>query len=145
MNWQVNSISNFTSFFIIITHNFPLSFKLIHFPFYIKRIQWKSQLENFMCSSENLPNSSCHFQNHKSAFLQILHHTLLSWNIAPVYFFSSSIIYFGQKQLIKVQIFVTFKFSSQNSLNSLCQFWNGKSIPLQIFHHSSVSLLITPL
>ena len=29
--------------------------------------------------------------------------------------------------------------------NSLCQFWNVKSVPLQIFNHSSVSLIITPL
>ena len=29
--------------------------------------------------------------------------------------------------------------------NCLCQFWNEKSIPLQIFHNFSVSLHITPL
>ena len=29
--------------------------------------------------------------------------------------------------------------------NSLCQFWNNKSIPLQIFYPSSVSWKITPL
>ena len=90
-------------------------------------------------------NSSCHFPNHKSVFLQILHYTLVSLNIAPLYFFSWNIIYFGQMQPIKVKIFETFEFSSQNSSNSWCQFWNDKSIPIQIFHHSSLSLLITPL
>ena len=33
----------------------------------------------------------------------------------------------------------------QNSLNSSCQFWTNKSIPLQILHHSPVSWRITPL
>ena len=43
-----------------------------------------------------------------------------------------------------MQIFETFKCSGQNSLNSSCQFSNDKPISLQIFHHSSVSLHITP-
>ena len=29
--------------------------------------------------------------------------------------------------------------------NSSCQFWNNKSIPLQVLHHSSVSWKISPL
>ena len=36
LNWQVNSFSNFTSFFNVMTHNSPLSFKLIHFLLWIK-------------------------------------------------------------------------------------------------------------
>ena len=60
-------------------------------------------------------------------------------------FFSSEIIYFGQKQPIKVQIFGTFDCLGQNSSNSSCQFWNGKSIPPQTFHHSSLPLHITSL
>ena len=56
-----------------------------------------------------------------------------------LYFFSSKIIYFGRKEPIKVQMFETFKCSSQNSSNSSCQFWNDKSIPLQILHQSSLS------
>ena len=42
-------------------------------------------------------------------------------------------------------IFETFKCLGQNLSNSSCQFWNGKSIPLQILHHSSLSWYITPL
>ena len=74
--------------------------------------------------------SSCHFWNHKSVFLQILNQYWLPSNITPLYFFS-----FGQKQSIKMQIFLIFKCSGQNSSNSSCQFWNGKSIPLRILHH----------
>ena len=44
-----------------------------------------------------------------------------------------------------MKIFETFKCSGQNSSNSSCQFWNDKSIPLQILHHSSLSWHITPL
>ena len=46
----------------------------------------------------------------------------------------------------KVKIFETFEYSvGQNLSNSLCQFWNDKSIPLQILYPSSVSWKITPL
>ena len=44
-----------------------------------------------------------------------------------------------------MKIFETFKCSGQNSSNSSCQFWNDKSNPLQILHHSSLSWHITPL
>ena len=39
----------------------------------------------------------------------------------------------------------TFECSGQNLSNSLCRFWNDKSIPLQILCLSSVSWKITPL
>ena len=80
-------------------------------------------LGTFECSGESLPNSSCHFSNNKSVFLQILHHSSVSWKITPLYFFSSKIIYFGLKEPINVQIFETSKCSGQNLSNSLCQFW----------------------
>ena len=60
-------------------------------------------------------------------------------------FFSSNNIYFAQKELIKMKIFEIFKCSGQILLNSLCQFWNDESIPLQIFYPSSVLWRITPL
>ena len=143
--WQVNSSSNFVSFFIVITHYSLVNFKFMHFLLWIKGSHQIPNFETFECSGENLLNSSCHFPNHKSVFLQILYYSPVSRKITPLYFFSSNIIYFDQKQLMKVQIFETFECSSQNSSNSLCQFWNDKSISLQIFYHSSVSLHITPL
>ena len=63
----------------------------------------------------------------------------------PLCFFSSNNTYFAQKEPIKVKILETFKCSVQNLLNSLCQFWNDKLIPLQILYHSSVSWKITHL
>ena len=44
-----------------------------------------------------------------------------------------------------MKIFETFECSGQNLSNSLCQFWNDKSIPLQILYPSSVSWKITLL
>ena len=69
----------------------------------------------------------------------------MSWKITPLYFFSSNNIYFPQKEPIKVKIFETLECSGQNLSNSLCQFWNEKSIPLQILYPSSVSWKVTPL
>ena len=44
--------------------------------------------------------SSCHFPNHKSVFLQILHHSSVSWKITPLYFFfRSNIKYFAHFSL----------------------------------------------
>ena len=44
-----------------------------------------------------------------------------------------------------MKIFETFECSGQILSNSLCQFWNDKSILLQILYPSSVSWKITPL
>ena len=68
--WQVNSVSNFASFFIIIKHNSPLSFKLTHFLLCKKGSNESPNYENFMCSGENLANSSCHFQTTSQFFFK---------------------------------------------------------------------------
>ena len=60
-------------------------------------------------------------------------------------FLSSNNTYFARKGPIKVKTFDTFKCSGQNLSNSLYQFWNDKSIPLQILYPSSVSWKIIPL
>ena len=100
--------------------------------------------ETFKCSGQNLSNL-CQFWNDKSIPSQILYPSSVSWKTIPLYFFSSSNIYFAQKDPIKVKIFETFKCSGRNLSNSLCQFWNDKSSPLQIFYPSLVSWKITPL
>ena len=134
---QVNSISNFASFFIVITHNSPLSFKLIHFLFCIKGSNESPKFENFVCSGENLPNSSCHFPNHKSAFLPILHHILLSWNISPLYLLAQKLYNLVKSSPLKCK-FLRLSSSWVKIRKILHVSWNGKSIPLQIFYHSSV-------
>ena len=91
----------------------------------------------------NLPNSSCHFWKHKSFFLQTLHQSSLPSNITPLHFFLLKHCILWSKEPIKVQIFEIFECLGQNLSNSSFQFWNEKSIPLQILHYSSLSWHIT--
>ena len=182
LNQEVNSSSIFASFFIVMTHNSPVNFQLIHFQLWTKESHQSPNFETFKCSGENFSNSSCHFWKQKSVFLQILNHCLVSWKITQLdlfrsnitgkdiskckflgllsarikihqilvifettkfffkffyqswvpsritslYFLSWSIIYFGQKQSIKVQIFKIFECLGQNLLNSSCQFWTSQ-------------------
>ena len=101
--------------------------------------------ETFECWSQNLSNSLFQFWSDKSIPLHILYPSSVSWKIAPLYLFSSSNIYFAQNEPIKVKMFETVKCLGQNSSSSSCQFWNDKSFPLQILHHSSLSWQITSL
>ena len=78
-------------------------------------------------------------------FLLILNQSSMPSNTTPLYFFSSNVIYFNQKESIKVHISETFERSGENLPNSSCHFPNHKSIFLQIFYCSSVSLNITLL
>ena len=142
---HVSSSTSFVSFFIVMTHSSTVNFKPIHFRLWTKGSHQSSNFVTFKCSGENLPNSSGHFPSNKSVFLQILHHSSLSWKITPLYFFSSNNIYFPQKEPIKVKIFETFECSVQNLSNFLHQFWNNKSISLQILYPSSISWKISPL
>ena len=101
--------------------------------------------ETFEPSCQNLSNSFCQFWNSESISPQILYPYSVSWKVTLAYFFSWSNIYFVQKEHIKMKICETFNCLGQNSSNSSCQFWNDKTIPLQILYHSSFSWYITPL
>ena len=80
-----------------------------------------------------MSNSSCYFPNHKSDFLQILHHFLVSWKITPLYFFRSNITRRDQSKgkslrllspRVKIdQILVTFETTSQFSFKFFYQSW----------------------
>ena len=119
------------------THNSSVNFKLTHFLLWIKGSHQIFNFETFECSGKNLPN-------HKSVFLQILHHFSVSWNITPLYFFSSDILYFVQKEPINMYTFEAFECSGQNSSNYLCQFWNNRSIPkLQVSFSSNFAPLFS--
>ena len=107
-------------------------------------LKWKS-LRLSSARVKIFSNFLCQSWNDKSIPPQILYPSSVLWKITPLYFFSSNNIYFAQKEPIKVKIFETSECSGQNLSNSLCQFWNNKSIPLQILYPSSVSWKITPL
>ena len=68
LKWQVISSSNFSSFFIAITHNSPVNFNFIYFLFWVKGSHQILNFDTFKCSSANLSNSWCHFPNHKISF-----------------------------------------------------------------------------
>ena len=91
--------------------------------------------KTFECSGQNLSNSLCQFWNSKSIPLRILYPSWVSLKITPLFFFSSNTRCYAQKEHIKKNIIEAFECSGQNLLNSSCQFWNDKSIPLQILHH----------
>ena len=72
----------------------------------------------------------------------MLHHSSVSWQITPLYFFRWNIFY--TKGTNQIWNFGNFECSGQNLPNA-CDFWNNNSVFLQILHHSSVSSDITPL
>ena len=131
MSWKITSLYFFSSSNIYFAQKEPIKMKIF---------------ENFFqCSGENLSNFLCQFWNDKSIPPQVLYPSSVSWKDYSSVLFSSNNIYFAQKEPIKVKMFETFKCSGQISSNSLCQFWNNKSIPLQILYLSSVSWKIIPL
>ena len=116
--------------YMVMIHNSSVNSKLIHFLLWIKGSHQSPILQFFKCSGRNLLYSSCHFPNHKSIFLQILHHSSVSWKVTPLYFFSSKFIYFAQKEHIRVKLlrllstranihqnFIIFETTNQFSLN----------------------------
>ena len=114
---------NRKSVFHQILHDFSVSQKTTHLYFFRSNIIYferkgpiKMQIfETFECSGQNSP-TSCHFWNNKSGFIQILHHSSVSWDLTPLYFFSWNLIYFQQKEPIKVQIKWNFTWAVE-SLN----------------------------
>ena len=86
VSWKITSVYFFRSNVIYLAWERP--FKLQIF-------------ETFECLDQN-PSSSCHFWNRKLVFVQILHHSSLSWDIAPLYIFSWNFIYFQQKEPMTV-------------------------------------------
>ena len=104
LKWKFNSSSTFALFFIVMTHNSSVNFKVIPFLLWTKGSHQSLNFDTFKCSDENLPNFSCLFWNHWSAFLQNLHNSSVSRNITPLYFCSSNNIYFGHKEPIKKKI-----------------------------------------
>ena len=130
VSWKIIPMYFFSSNIIYFAQKEPIKMKIF---------------ETFECLGQILSNSLCQFWNNELIPLQILYPSSVSWKITPLYFFSSNNIYFAQKEPIKMKIFETFECSGQILSNSLCQFWNDESIPLQILYRSSVSWKITPL
>ena len=88
VSWKISPQYSFRSNFIYFAQKGPIKVHIF---------------ENFEYLDQSSRNS-CHFWNKKLFFLQILHHSSVSWDINPLYYFSWNFIYFKQKEVIKVQI-----------------------------------------
>ena len=104
--WQVNSSSNFESFFIVMTHNSSVNFKLILFLLWIKGSHQSPNFETFNCFDENLSYSSCHFPNYKSIYRRILLYSFRVMRHNSSVLLSKNFIYF--KEPINVEIWWNF-------------------------------------
>ena len=111
---QVSFSANFISLFSTMKDNSSVLFYLIKYILCSKEPIKLKTFATIDCSGQSLSNSSYQFWNDKLIPYQILHHSLVSWKITTMYFFSSNNIYFAQKERMKVNIFETFKWSSQN-------------------------------
>ena len=89
------------------------------------------------------------FEITRSGLIQFLHYCSVSWKITPLYYFSSKLIYFGQKEPIEVTFsdiwvvgwtsnkFLMSHLKPQNCWNQNSPNWNNKLVFLQTLHHSS--------
>ena len=58
---KIHQIPHVMSFFIVMTHDSSVNFKLINFLLWTKRSHQSPNFDTFECSGENLPNSYCQF------------------------------------------------------------------------------------
>ena len=80
----------------------------MHFLLWTKGSHENTNFDIFKCSDENLLNSSCHFPNHKSVFLQILHDSSVSWNILPCTFLCQMLYTLHKRDQSKCKFFRLF-------------------------------------
>ena len=66
---KVNSSSNFALFFIVMTHNSSVNFKVITFLLWTKWSHQSPNFDTFKCSGENFPN--CLFQTTSQFFFKM--------------------------------------------------------------------------
>ena len=79
----------------------------------------------FKCSDENLLNSSCHFPNHKSVFLQILHDSSVSWNILLCTFLGQTLYTLHKRDQSKCNLFILF--SAQIKIHQILVIFETKN------------------
>ena len=84
-------------------HIIPLKFSSWNITF-VQKEPMKVQIFRFLSVLMKVhPIPHVSFETTRSRFIQILHHCSVSSNIIPFYFFYLKLLYFGQKELIKVE------------------------------------------
>ena len=89
-----------------------------------------TSFDTFKCSDENLPNSSCHFPNHKSVFLQILHDSSMSWNTLLCIFLGQNTLHKRNQSANFLEFLVL-----RSKFTKFLSFLKQKISSLQIFHN----------
>ena len=80
----------------------------MHFLLWTKGSHENTNFDIYKCSDENLLNSSCHFPNHKSVFLQILHDSSVSWNMLLCTFLGQTLYTLHKRDQSKCNFFRLF-------------------------------------
>ena len=75
---KVSFSSKFGSLFSVMRDNSSVLFQLKLYMLLRKVAHQSANFQTCHCSHLNSPNSSCHFWNHESVFLQTLHHSSVS-------------------------------------------------------------------
>ena len=125
LKWQVHSSANLSSYFKVITDNFPVNFQLIHFLLQKNLIKFPIlTLLSALVKICQIPHFT--FQTTSQLFFKNFYQSSVSCKITPLCFFRSNDIYFEQMEPIIVgilsilsvqvklhQIFVIFETKSQ--------------------------------
>ena len=106
---QISFSSNFTWLFSVMKDNSSVLFRSNVIYFAQKKPIKMQIFKTFECSGQNV----CHFWNSKSVFLQILHHTSVSWDITPLYLFSWN-LNSQEKKPITVKIWGNFTLAAKS-------------------------------
>ena len=141
LKWHVNSSSNF-AFFITMTHNFSVSFKVIPFLLWTKGSHQSLNFDTFKCSSGKCQISQVFLQTTSQFFFKMF--ITVSWKINPLYFYSSNNIYFGHKEPITTN-FLHFRVHRSKLVKFLMSILKRQVSSSSILYHSSLSWHTTPL
>ena len=80
----------------------------MHFLLWTLGSHKNTNFDIFKCSDENLVNSSSHFPNHMSVFLQILHDSSVSWNMLLCTFLGQTLYTLHTRDQSKCKCFRLF-------------------------------------
>ena len=124
------------------THKSSANFKLIPFLLWTKRSHQSLNFDTFERSGENLPNSSCHFPNHKPGFLQILHHSSVSGKMTSLYFLGQTLNTLPNRVQSKCKVFMLSSAQVKTHqilviFETAYQFFFKLCITLKVMRHNS--------
>ena len=116
--------------FLQVLHHFLVSWKITPLYFFSSNItgmdQSKCKFLRLLSTRIKIHQILVIFETTDQFSFKFIYQCWVPSNTARLYFLSCSIIYLGQKQPIKVQIFEIFKCLGQNLLNFSCQFWTNQ-------------------